>query len=217
MAFKKQQGTVGAQMKRVIDLLLETMHAFTPKLLNETCNVDVNANKAVFESLRNNPKVYYDGKQFCYKSKPDVKDKNELGSLVRKFSEGILVIDVKDSYPTVMEDLQALKAAGDIWLISNLDSQEDIIAYPNGLPCTKVDDEIKLLFHEIELPRNMLEIEKDLQKNGMKPAEDTARRRGAMAQSQGIQAKSKSKKKKKNEINKRTKLTNSHIPELFKN
>lgn len=108
-----------------------------------------------------------------------------------------------------------MKAAGDIWLLSNFDSQEDI-AYPNDprLPSCKVDDELKTFFREIELPRDMLDIERDLQKNGMKPATDTAKRR-AVAQSQGIQAKSKPKKK-KNEISKRTKLTNAHLPELFK-
>lgn len=61
----------------------------------------------------------------------------------------------------------------------------------------------------------MLDIEKDLQKNGMKPATNTARRR-AMAYVHGIPPKPKSKKKKR-EISKRTKLTNAHLPELFRN
>lgn len=33
-------------------------------------------------------------------------DKKQLLSLVRKFSEGIPVIDLKDAYPNVMDDLQ---------------------------------------------------------------------------------------------------------------
>ncbi|GAV77005.1 hypothetical protein CFOL_v3_20477 [Cephalotus follicularis] len=208
-----RKAPVGSQIKRVIDLLLETRQAFTPELINEACYVDVRANKAVFDSLRNNPKVHYDGKRFSYKSKHDLKDKNQLLVLIRKFPEGIAVIDLKDAYPTVMEDLQALKAAGHIWLLSNFDSQEDI-AFPNDprVPI-KVDDELKHLFRSIELPRDMLDIEKDLQKNGMKPSTNTAKRRAA-AQVQGISAKPKPKKK-KHEINKRTRLTNSHLPELF--
>lgn len=111
--------------------------------------------------------------------------------------------------------LQALKAAGQIWLLSNFDSQEDI-AYPNDprVPI-KVDDDLKQLFREIELPRDMLDIEKDLAKTGMKPATNTAQRRAA-AQVQGISTKAKPKKK-KHEISKRTKLTNAHLPELFQN
>ncbi|CAL5411232.1 unnamed protein product [Camellia sinensis] len=152
-----------------------TRQAFTPEQINEACYVDINSNKAVFDSLRNNPKVNYDGRCFAYKSKHALKDKNQLLILIRKFPEGIAVIDLKDAYPTVMEDLQALKAAGQIWLLSNFDSQEDI-AYPNDprVPI-KVDDDLKLLFQGIELPRDMIDIEKDLQKNGMKPATNTAK------------------------------------------
>ena len=108
-----------------------------------------------------------------------------------------------------------MKAAGQIWLLSNFDSQEDI-AYPNDprVPI-KVDDDLKLLFRGIELPRDMLDIERDLQKNGMKPATNTAQRR-ARSEVQGMSSKAKPKKK-KHEITKRTKLTNAHLPELFRN
>lgn len=210
-----RKAPVGAQIKRVIDMLLTTRLAFTPEQINERCYVDVNGNKGVFDSLRNNPKVSYDGIRFAYKSKHDLKDKSALLVLIRKFPEGIAVIDLKDAYPTVMEDLQSLKAKGEIWLLSNIDSQEDI-AYPNDprVPI-KVDDELKQLFRGIELPRDMIDIEKDLQRNGMKPGTNTARRR-AMAQVHGAGPKPKPKKK-KHEISKRTKLTNSHLPELFQN
>ncbi|XP_065630854.1 uncharacterized protein LOC112030829 [Quercus suber] len=209
-----RKAPVGAQMKRVINLLLETRQAFTPEQINEVTYVDINANKAVFDSLRNNLKVNYDGKRFSYKSKHDLRDKEQLLYLIRKFVWGIAVIDLKDAYPTVMEDLQALKAAGQIWLLSNFDSQEDI-AYPNDprVPI-KVDDDLKQLFLGIELPRDMIDIERDLQKNGMKPATNTAQRR-ASSEVQGMSSKPKPKKK-KHEITKRTKLTNAHLPELFR-
>ncbi|KAK7399235.1 hypothetical protein VNO78_10414 [Psophocarpus tetragonolobus] len=210
-----RKAPVGAQMKRVIDLLLETRQALTPEQINEACYVDMKANKDVFENLRKNPKVNYDGQRFSYKSKYGLKDKTELLQLIRKYPEGLAVIDLKDAYPTVMEDLQALKAAGQIWLLSNFDSQEDI-AYPNDPKVhIKVDDDLKQLFRSIELPRDMIDIERDLQKNGMKPATNTAKRRSA-AQIQGISSKPKPKKK-KSEISKRTKLTNAHLPELFQN
>lgn len=35
--------------------------------INKECYVDVNGNKAVFDSLRNNLKVRYDGERFSYK------------------------------------------------------------------------------------------------------------------------------------------------------
>jgi transcription initiation factor TFIIE subunit beta len=95
-----------------------------------------------------------------------------------------------------------------------MDSQEDIV-YPNDAKVMmKVDDDLKQLFRSIELPRDMVDIEKELQKNGMKPATNTAKRR-AMAQVHGVPQSKPKPKKKQRDISKRTKLTNAHLPELF--
>ncbi|KAI3893632.1 hypothetical protein MKX03_006210 [Papaver bracteatum] len=210
-----RKAPIGAQMKRVIVILYETREAFTAEQINEVCYIDAVNNREVFSGLTNNPKVFYDGKRFSYKATHDLKNKKELLHLIRKFPEGKNVIDLKDAYPTVLDDLQALKASGDVWLLSNFDSQEDVV-FPNDPKITiKVDDDLKVLFRGIELPRDMIDIEKDLQKNGMKPATNTAKRR-AMAQVHGINPKPKAKKKTR-DISKRTKLTNAHLPELFKN
>lgn len=77
----------------------------------------------------------------------------------------------------------------------------------------KVDDDIKQLFRGIDLPRDMINIEKDLLKNGMRPATNTAERK-KVAQVHGI--KPRQKQRKKHEFSKRAKLTNVHLPELFK-
>lgn len=208
-----RKSPAGAQLKRVIDLLLERREAFTAEQINQACYVDLAGNKTVFESLKNNPKVHYDGRCFSYKAKHEVKNKEQLLVLIRKFPEGMPVIDLKDAYPNVMEDLQTLKADRKVWLLSNIDSQEDIV-YPNDprVPI-KVDDDLKQVFRTIELPRDFLDVEKELLKSGVKPLTNTTQRRAA-AQIQGISSKPKPKKK-KHEISKRTKLTNAHMPELF--
>ncbi|CAN6456093.1 unnamed protein product [Victoria cruziana] len=208
-----RKSPVGAQIKRVLDLLRETRQALTPEQINEACYVDVKANKIVFDSLRKNIKVNYDGKCFSYKSKHEIKSKHELLVLIRKVPEGIAVSDLKDAYPLVMEDLQELKAAGEVWLLSNLECQEDTV-YPNDPRVVmKVDDDIKQLFRGIDLPWDMIDIEKDLLKNGMRPATNTAERK-KVAQVHGI--KPRQKQRKKHEFSKRAKLTNVHLPELFK-
>ena len=90
------------------------------------------------------------------------------------------------------------------------------MVYPNDPRVNiRVDDDIKQLFRSIDLPSDMLDIEKDLAKHGMKPATNTAERRAA-AQILSIPPNSKPKKKQR-EISKRTKLTNAHLPELFQN
>ena len=57
---------------------------------------------------------------FYLQSKHDLKDKSQLLYLVRKFPEGIAVIDLKDSYPTVMEDLQVSAICGCLILLDQL-------------------------------------------------------------------------------------------------
>ena len=50
-------------------LRFQTRQAFTAEQINETTYVDIHGNKAVSDSLRNNPKVQYDGRRFSYKVK----------------------------------------------------------------------------------------------------------------------------------------------------
>ncbi|CAH8345707.1 unnamed protein product [Eruca vesicaria subsp. sativa] len=208
-----RKSPVGAQIKRVIGLLFETRQALTPEQINEKCYVDMHANKAVFDSMVKNPKAHYDGRRFSYKAEHNVNDKRELLSLINKYPDGISASDLKDAYPNVMEDLQALKASEDIWLLSN--SQEDI-AYPNDFKCEiTVDDDFKTLFRDTEVPSDFLEVEKELKKYGLKPVTDTTARRAAEQRYGIVIDKSKHKKKRKQEITKRTKLTNAHLPELF--
>ncbi|KAH7843902.1 hypothetical protein Vadar_022101 [Vaccinium darrowii] len=207
----KDKSPVGVLIKRVVDLLRETRQALTTKQIHEACNVDMIENKNVFENLRNNPKVVYDGRCFRFKSKHGLEDRDQVLRFIRKFPDGIDVDEVKDEYPTVMEDVQAMKAAGEIWLLS--DKKKETIAYPNDMRANiNVDDDLKQLFWEIELPRDMLDIEEDLVKNRMKPATDTAKRRKDLALIANPEPKS---KKKAVDFSKK-KLTNSHLPELFK-
>ncbi|KAF9602606.1 hypothetical protein IFM89_030212 [Coptis chinensis] len=228
-----RKSPVGSQIKRVIALLLVERKAFTPEEINERCCVDVKANKSVFESLTNNIKVTYEGGHFSYKSMHDVKDKDQLLSLIQVFPDGIPVVELKDAYSTVKEDLEVSQKPftrisltlhlvyfpgpeghWEVYLL-NLDSQSGIVYPDDPKVQIAVDDDLMLLFQGIELPRDMIDIEKDLQKNGMRPATNTARRR-AIGEVHGIASKPKPKpKKKKQGLSKRTKLTNAHLPELF--
>ncbi|KAJ7554147.1 hypothetical protein O6H91_06G128500 [Diphasiastrum complanatum] len=206
-----RRAPVGAQIKRVLDLLLETRQALLPEEINEVCFVDVKGHKEVFESLKNNVKVAFDGQRFSYKSKHDLKNKQELLVLIRKVPEGIPMGDLKDSYLGVASDIQELKASGDIWVLMNSDSQEDVV-YPNDPKIKiKVDEDVKQAFRRIEMPREFVDVERDLQKSGMKPASNSARKQ-EMARVLGLSQKPKPKKRRES---KRTKYTNAHLPELF--
>lgn len=78
----------------------------------------------------------------------------------------------------------------------------------------EVDAELKKMFHDIKLPVDMVDIEKELQKNDEKLATDTAKRRAA-EQINGQQRGPEKARKKPRGITSRTKLTNAHLPGLF--
>ncbi|XP_037410753.1 uncharacterized protein LOC119274192 [Triticum dicoccoides] len=204
--------TVGSQLKKVIHLLEATREALTSRQIKEQIYVDIDGNNDVAESLRNNAKVRFDGRRYSYKPTHDLKAKGELLTLIKSLPDGLPVSEVKDAYPAVHDDLQALKSSGDIYL---LPGEGGIIAYPND-PRSRmeVDTELKKLFHDIKLPQDMLDIEKELRRNREKPATDTMKRRAA-EQVHGHQPKPKKARKKSRGITSRTKLTNSHLPWLL--
>ena len=93
------------------------------------------------------------------------------------------------SYATLCDVMQDLKASGQVWLLMNSDSQEDI-AYPNDPKVQiKVDDDVKDLFRSIEKPREFVDVERELQKAGMKPATNTVKRK-AVTLVKGVQPRS---------------------------
>ena len=77
----------------------------------------------------------------------------------------------------------------------------------------QVDDDLKQLIRGIDTPREFMDVERELQKAGMKPATNSARRE-AMAGVPRSQIPKPQKKKRRE--SKRTKYTNAHLPELFK-
>lgn len=46
---------------------VQTRQALRPEDINDMCFVDVNAHKELFESLKSNVKVAFDGERFSYK------------------------------------------------------------------------------------------------------------------------------------------------------
>nr|XP_043613025.1 uncharacterized protein LOC122584998 [Erigeron canadensis]XP_043613026.1 uncharacterized protein LOC122584998 [Erigeron canadensis]XP_043613027.1 uncharacterized protein LOC122584998 [Erigeron canadensis] len=156
---------VSAQIKQVIDLLSESRKSFTAEQIREKCCVDVFYNDAIFQRLVNSPKVNFDGKLFSYKH--NVRDQKALLKLIQSFPEGIAVAKIRNVYPTIIQDLQILKARGQIMILSDIESQE-VTAYPNNPKAPiKVDDELKSLYREADLPREIQDIEFDLQNSRM--------------------------------------------------
>lgn len=108
---------------------------------------------------------------------------------------------------------QALKASGDVFWLSGTNSQEDTVYFNEPQYWITVDNDLKELYRKVDLPRDMLDIEKELKKIGEKPWTDTAKRT-ALAQIHGAASKAKARKKQRG-TRRIKKLTNHHLPELF--
>ncbi|TVU48220.1 hypothetical protein EJB05_07849 [Eragrostis curvula] len=107
-----------------------TRQAFTAEQINEATYVDIAGNKDVFEYFMDNVKVLFDGKRYSYKPKHDLKVRDGLLKKIRDNADALDVADVIDSYPSVLEDLQALKESGDIVWLSGT---EEGVVYPTIL------------------------------------------------------------------------------------
>uniref|UniRef100_A0A0E0CW06 TFIIE beta domain-containing protein n=1 Tax=Oryza meridionalis TaxID=40149 RepID=A0A0E0CW06_9ORYZ len=152
-----RKSPAAAQIKIVIELLDKTRQALTADQINEATYVHIHGNKEVFDRLKNNPKVHFDGNLFSYKSKYGVNGKDQLLSLIRKFPDGLAVVEIKDANLAVLEDLKALKASGDVWLVASTTKSDEGVVYPEIDPMSKIkfDDDLKELARSILLPRDM--------------------------------------------------------------
>lgn len=101
-------------------------------------------------------------------------------------------------------------------MLSGTNSQEDTAHFNDRKYKITIDNDLKQLYREVELPRDMLDIEKELKKCGEKPLTDTVKRRAAAQKMDGAASKSKTRKKKRG-LRSNSRVTNFHLPELFKN
>ncbi|KAG2266291.1 hypothetical protein Bca52824_073370 [Brassica carinata] len=85
---------LGAHIKRVIGLLYETRQTFTPEQINQNCYVIMLANKAVFDSLMNNAKVYY-MRGVPNDFKPQVEVDDEFKSMLQDIDIPSNLLDVE--------------------------------------------------------------------------------------------------------------------------
>eukprot|EP00898_Chlorokybus_atmophyticus_P003380 jgi/Chlat1/4042/Chrsp26S08846 len=227
-----RKAPISSQIKSVLQSLFEAGQALTPEEIHAKCGIDVDSDPELTEAVRGNVKIAFDGFAYEYKSTYSIKDKNELVKLLRKAPEGIPFSELKDSYRAIADDMQVkhsnlasvissssllnlpnpdtLKLEGQLYMISNSDTQEFIVFPNEPKVAIKVDLDIADVFRKTELPREPADLERELAKAGMKPASSAAHR--ALSQQQKRRTAPKERKRRES---KRTKFTNAHMPELF--
>ncbi|CAI5967935.1 unnamed protein product [Closterium sp. NIES-65] len=88
--------------------------------------------------------------------------------------------DVRDSYSAVAQHVQELRAMGQAWVLFNADSGDEVLFPNDPRIAIKVDPDIRALFRRIDLPRDLTDLEKELQRCGQNPAMPAVRRLQAL-------------------------------------
>ena len=206
------------KQKRVMDLLHRTRKPMsTAELHNELgWPVDV---PELWEMLLHNDKVLFDEtkRRFSYKAKHSLRDRREMLALIQKNPDGVLEEDVVDAYQGAVEDAAALIENGDVIFLVNAESRERVLYPVDDTYEVHVDEDVSSAFHGVTIPAHDPDWDQALRQIGVEPAPRRAHAaRGGDDDDEDDDA-GKKKKKKRRAVNfERMKVTNVHLPELFK-
>ncbi|CAI5998991.1 unnamed protein product [Closterium sp. NIES-64] len=183
-----RQLPLGQKIKKVIDLLFRERQGLTAEQVEAVTMVDVTTSRELQASLRANPKVAVHGNTYIYKAKHELAGRDDLLRLIREHKDGIPMGDVRDSYSAVAQHVQELRAMGQAWVLFNADSGDEVLFPNDPRIAIKVDPDIRALFRRIDLPRDLTDLEKELQRCGQNPAMPAVRRLQALEGAMTAQA-----------------------------
>jgi DNA-binding transcriptional ArsR family regulator len=196
--------------KKLLDALKEATQPLTLAELSEKIEVNLEAEPRIVSWLQTAERVLYEAGRYSYKPQHEIRDREQLLQFLRRTPEGTGFNDIKDSYRTVGEDVQALKEAGRIYVVFNHDLQQEVM-YPvdEGLEHLRLDDDLVQLWRSTKVPVNATELHAAIKNAGIKTADFAAPTMKRSAQSSG--PRQKVKKYRQQRV-----VTNIHMPQLHK-
>ena len=211
------------KQKRVMDLLNKTRKPMSSAELHNELDFPVDSPE-LWDMLLHNEKVLYDERtrRFSYRAKHALEDRREMLALIQRRPDGVLLDDVVDAYPTAIDDAEQLIADGLILALHNAETRERVV-YPvdEAYEHAETEDAVAGLFHDVAIPAEDPAWDAALRAVGAEPAP----RRAAVGRMGGEGSDSdedgagerRARKRKKRAVNfERMKVTNAHLPELFK-
>jgi transcription initiation factor TFIIE subunit beta len=209
------------KQKRVMDLLAKTRKPFNAVELRNELGFPVDVPE-LWDMLLHNDKLFYDErvKRFSYKAKHALADRREMLAFIQKRQDGVLVEDVVDAYANALDDAEALIEAKLVMTLHNAETRKRVL-YPldDAYEAGDVSETTAGLFHGVELPAEDDAFDAALRAIGEEPAPRRDTRGGKTEDDDEFDAEGnrKIKTKKKRAVNfERMKLTNVHLPEMFK-
>ena len=207
------------KQKRVMDLLNVTRKPMSTAELHNELGFPVDSPE-LWDMLLHNDKVLYNEqtRRFSYRAKHIIADRREMLALVQKHPDGILLDDVADAYAAAGDDAQALVDAGAAISLVNAESREKVLYPVDDAYEVEVEEDVAGMFHAVEIPAHDPDFDAAVRDVGAEPAPRRATTARAGDDDSDEEGGGKGKKKKKRRaVNfERMKVTNVHLPELFK-
>lgn len=147
--------------------------AMTVQNVSEAIQYDVQGDVELVEALKSNPKVAYDdiAETLCYQAKYNARDKDELyHNVILKSVDGVSCEELKDVYHGIEKDIQELKKEGKCYVITNTQTKLSYV-YPSDkqIPPIHVEQALKDMWFEINVPEDPEDLDMALQRIGLKP------------------------------------------------
>ena len=206
------------KQKRVMDLLHKTRKPMSAAELHNELGWPVDVPE-LWEMLLHNDKVAFHeaNRRFSYKAKHALRDRREMLALIQKFPDGILEEDVVDAYQGAANDCAALLEAGDACALTNAESRERVLYPVDESYEVAVDEDVASAFHDVVIPQHDPDWDQALRRLGIEPAPRRTHAARAHDDDDSDDEGEKKRRKKKRAVNfERVKVTNAHLPELFK-
>jgi len=200
------------RLKDVIAVLLKRREDLTKDEICSEKEKQIDADDVeLWEAVMNNQRieVLENGKLRYRPRHHHIVDKEQLLMHVRRHPSGTFWNDVSDTYKNVDADLEMLLTDKKVFAIENPDREDKVIFWNDPIVESDVlSDDILQLWKDIELPPDKLQFEDLLKKTEISPAPRKASRKREAVQ--------KVPKERKSKDFKYRKITNTHMPELFR-
>lgn len=193
--------------KKLLDALCEAAKPLDDAELGRLTEIDLAAEQDLVRWLQNHDKVIHNDGKYTYKPEHDIANKQQLLQFLKRAPEGTVFDTIKDTYKSILKDIDSLQKEGKIYVVHNLDMKTNIL-YPvdDSLEHLKVDDDLVKLWHSVKVPINPTELQAAIKAANIKTADFApVRKRITLNQA----SKPKAKKYRQQRV-----VTNVHLPEL---
>jgi len=145
-----------------------TVHEQAQMVASRLQSLEQRARNELFKDMQANLKVNVtDGDHVAYRaSHPGLFTREDLAAYLRQFTHGIPADELADAYEGVKADIEALIANGTLYEIKHLEKNKSILfPYLRDVDM-RVDDDLRDMWHSVQMPKSMVELEARLHSAG---------------------------------------------------